>query len=356
MRASEAMQSVIGIDLGDRFSYVHELDMQTGETLSQARLPTSPETFGKHFASIPQARITLEVGAHSPWSSRLLQGLGHQVVVANPRTLALIHSSTRKRDELDAEKLARLARLDPKLLSPIRHRSLQAHADRTRLKVREALVRSRTSLIIHTRNMLKAFGIQIPKCASTCFHKRVLEHLPEELKPAVAPLLESLKVISHQIYEMEKGIEKLSKERYPETARLRQVVGVGPLLSLAFVLTLDDPSQFIKSRDVGSYLGLVPKQRQSGERDPALGISKQGDKLLRTLLVQAVQYQLSSYGPDCDLKRFGLKLIEKGGPKSRNRAVIGVARKLAVLLHRLWTTGEVYDPFYNSNHHPAQAA
>jgi len=274
MKTSEAIRSVIGIDLGDRYSYLHELDMQTGETLSQTRLPTNPKTFGEHFTSIPSARITLEVGAHSPWSSRLLQALGHQVIVANPRTLALIHSSNRKRDELDAEKLARLARLDPELLSPIRHRSLQAHADRTRLKVREALVRSRTSLIIHTRNMLKAFGIQLPKCATTCFHKRVLEHLPEQLEPAVAPLLESLKVISRQIYEMEKDIEKLSRERYPETIRLRQVVGVGPLLSLAFVLTLDDPSQFTKSRDVGAYLGLVPKQRQSGERDPALGISK----------------------------------------------------------------------------------
>jgi transposase len=356
MKTSEAMRSVIGIDLGDRYSYLHELDMQTGETLSQMRLPTSPETFGKHFASISSARITLDVGAHSPWSSRLLQDLGHQVIVANPRMLALIHSSNRKRDELDAEKLARLARLDPMLLSPIRHRSLQAHADRTRLKVREALVRSRTSLIIHTRNILKAFGIQLPKYATTCFHKRVLEHLPEQLKPAVTPLLESLKVLSRQIYEMEKDIEKLSKERYPETIRLRQVVGVGPLLSLAFVLTLDDPSQFTKSRDVGAYLGLVPKQRQSGERDPALGISKQGDKLLRTLLVQAVQYQLARHGPDCDLKRFGFKLIEKGGPKSRNRAVIAVARKLAVLLHRLWTTGEVYDPFHNSNRQLARAA
>ncbi len=142
MKTSEAIRNVIGTDLGDRYSYLHELDLQTGETLSQPRLPTSPKTFGKHFSSVPQARVTLEVGAHSPWSSRLLQSLRHQVIVANPRTLALIHSSNRKRDELDAEKLARLARLDPMLLSPIRHRGLQAHADRTRLKVREALVRS----------------------------------------------------------------------------------------------------------------------------------------------------------------------------------------------------------------------
>ena len=216
-------------------------------------------------------------------------------------------------------------------------------------------MRARTSLIVHVRNLLKGFGIQLPKCATTCFHKRVLEHLPETLKPAIEPLLESLKTISRQIYEMEKAIEKLSKDRYPEMMLLQQVVGVGPLCSLTFILTIDDPTQFKKSRDIGAYLGLVPRQHQSGERDPALGISKRGDTLLRTLLVQAVHHQLARHGPDCDLKRFGQKLVEKGGPRSKNCAVIAVARKLAVLLHRLWSTGEVYDPFYNTKQQTAQA-
>ena len=345
---SQPIQSVVGIDLGDRYSYLHELDMATGETLNQTRIFTSPANFRDHFSAVPNARIALEVGTHSPWSSHLLEELGHQVIVANPRTLALIHSSNRKRDELDAEKLARLARLDPQLMSPIRHRSMQVQADRARLKAREALVRTRTQLITHVRCLVKAFGVMLPSCASTCFHKRVLEQLPESLKPAVKPILESLKVISRQIYEMDKDLNKLAKENYPETFKLRQVVGVGPILSLAFILTLETPKRFRNSRDVGVYLGLVPKQRQSGDSDPGLGISKQGDKMLRGLLVQGAQYQLGRFGPDCELKRFGLKIAESGGRHGKKRAVIAVARKLAVLLHRLWTTGEVYDPFYNS--------
>ena len=347
-QSTRPVRSVIGIDLGDRYSYLHELDMATGETLSQTRIFTNPATFRDHFNTVQNARVALEVGTHSPWSSHLLEELGHEVVVANPRTLALIHSSNRKRDELDAEKLARLARLDPKLMSPIRHRSMQVQADRARLKAREALVRTRTQLITHVRCLVKAFGVTLPSCASTCFHKRALEHLPESLKPAVKPVLESLKVISRQVYEMNKDLNKLAKEHYPETFKLRQVVGVGPILSLAFVLTLENPKRFGTGRDVGAYLGLIPKQRQSGDSDPGLGISKQGDKMLRGLLVQGAQYQLGRFGPDCDLKRFGLKIAESGGRHGKKRAVIAVARKLSVLLHRLWMTGEVYDPFYNS--------
>ena len=344
-QSTRPVRSVIGIDLGDRYSYLHKLDMATGETLSQTRISTSPADFRDHFSAVQNARIALEVGTHSPWSSHLLEELGHQVIVANPRTLALIHSSNRKRDELDAEKLARLARLDPQLMSPIRHRSMPVQADRARLKARDALVRPRTQLITHVRCLVKAFGVTLPLCASTCFHKRVLEHLPESLKPAVGPILESLKVISRQVYE---DLNKLAKEHYPETFKLRQVVGVGPILSLAFVLTLEDPKRFRASRDVGAYLGLIPKQRQSGSSDPGLGISEQGDKLLRGLLVQGAQYQLGRFGPDCELKRFGLKLAESGGRHGKKRAIVAVARKLAVLLHRLWTTGEVYDPFYNA--------
>ena len=174
-QSTQPIKSVIGIDLGDRYSYLHELDMKTGETLSQTRISTSPADFRNHFNTVQNDRIALEVGTHLPWSSQLLGELGHQVIVANPRTLALIHSSNRKRDDLDAEKLARLARLDPKLMSPIRHRSMPVQADRARLKARDALVRTRTQLITHVRCLVKAFGIKLPTCASMCFHKRVLE-------------------------------------------------------------------------------------------------------------------------------------------------------------------------------------
>lgn len=351
----QSIRVVIGIDLGDRYSYLHELAADTGETLSQSRLSTSPEAFARHFASQSPARVALEVGSHSPWVDRLLQQFGHEVLLANPRSLTLIHGSSRKRDELDAERLARLARLDPKLLAPIRHRSLEVQVDRAKVKSRAALVRCRTQLINHARTLVKSFGVKLPACDSTCFHKRAAEQLPESLRPALQPVLESIAAIAEQLKRIDKELRVLAKEYYPETEFLRQVKGVGLLVSLAFVLTLEDPSRFAKSRDVPAYLGLVPRQRQSGERDPSLGISKQGDKMLRTLLVQAAQYQLGKFGCDSDLRRFGLRLAEGGGRSGKKRAIIAVARKLSVLLHHLWLSGEVYEPLYNSKNLPEAA-
>jgi transposase len=149
-------------------------------------------------------------------------------------------------------------------------------------------------------------------------------------------------------------IEQLCQEHYPETHHLRQVSGVGPITALAYVLTLDDPDRFRKSREVAPALGLVPKRDQSGDRDPQLRITKTGDSYLRRLLVGSAQYILGPFGPDCDLRRWGLKLAQRGGKNAKKRAVVAVARKLAVLLHHLWVTGEVYDPFYHS--HPDQTS
>jgi transposase len=149
--------------------------------------------------------------------------------------------------------------------------------------------------------------------------------------------------LSEQIASSDKRIEALIQERYPETEALRQVPGVGPIISLSYVLTLGDPTRFKMSRQVGPYLGLVPRQRESGQRSPALRISKAGNKYLRQLLVQGAHYILGYRGPDTDLRRWGLDHAA-GGKASKKRAIVGVARKLAVLLHRLWVTGEAYIP------------
>jgi transposase len=287
--------------------------------------------------------MVMEVGTHSRWSSKLLSDLGHEVVVANPWKVRLIAASIKKSDRSDAETLARLGRVDPKLLSPVTHRGAQAHADLAVIHARQALVASRSLLINHARGAVKPFGARLPACDAHAFHKKVTTAIPAELLPALDPLIGVIAKLTSDILEADARIEELSRERYPETKVLRQVKGVGPLISLAYVLTINDPNRFKASREIGPYLGLVPRRRESGERAPQLSISKAGDKYLRVLLVNGAHYILGYRGPDTDLRRWGLRHAA-GGKAAKKRAIVAVARKLAVLLHRLWVTGEVYVP------------
>jgi transposase len=285
----------------------------------------------------------MEVGTHSPWASKLLSDLGHEVIVANPWKVRLIAASVKKTDRSDAETLARLGRLDPKLLSPVIHRAVQTHADLEVIHARQSLVAARSLLINHVRGAVKPFGSRLPTCDAHAFHRKVTAAIPEELRPALEPLLAVIARLTSEIVEADDRIEELSRERYPETAVLRQIPGVGPLIALTFVLTIGNPHRFAVSRQVGPYLGLVPRQRESGERSPELRISKAGNKYLRQLLVNGAHYVLGFRGPDSDLRRWGLAHAI-GGKAAKKRAVVAVARKLAVLLHRLWVTGEVYVP------------
>lgn len=338
---------VIGVDLGDEFSYVCSLNEMTGEVEEETRLHTTPEALTRYFSKQERARIALETGTHSPWTSRLLEQLGHEVLVANARHLRLVYQNDRKNDRLDAENLARLARLDPKLLHPITHRSEAAQADLAVLRSRNALVGSRTQLINQVRGTVKAFGMRLSSGGSDSFHQKAKEQIPEELRSALEPVLAVIASLNEQIKALDKQIGELNKA-YPETDLLRQVSGVGPITALAFILTLEDKHRFRKSRTVGAFLGLTPSRDQSGSQNPLRRISKQGDTMLRALLTQAAQCILHKRSRDSDLKRFGERLLEKGGKGARGRAVTAVARKLAVLLHRLWCTGEVYHPLYNS--------
>jgi transposase len=288
----------------------------------------------------------MEVGAHSRWASHLLNDLGHDVLVANARKLKAIYHNPRKGDRADAETLARLARLDPALLSPIHHRSPQAQSDLAVLRSRDAIIRSRTLLINHARSIVKSSGDRLPSCSADSFAPKVAPDIPETLHPALLPILDTIASLTKQIREYDRQIELLCQDQYPETKLLRKVSGVGPLTALGYILTLEEPRRFQRSRQVGPALGLVPKRDQSGDQDPQLRITKTGDPYLRRLVVGSAQYILGPFGPDCDLRRWGLKLAERGGKNAKKRAVVGVARKLAVLLHHLWKTGEIYDPFY----------
>jgi len=338
----------IGLDLGDRTSWFCVLD-EAGIVVLEQRLSTSPKAMREEFGGMPRSRIALETGMHSPWVSRLLSESGHEVIVAHARNVRLIGESRKKDDRLDAQTLARLARIDPELLCPVKHRSAKAQADLTVIRARAGLVRARTALVNTARGLAKSYGQRLRSCNVRNMNPEKAEGLSPELQAALQPLLTALESLSEQISEYNERIEKLAQQSYPQVALLKQIKGVGTLIALTFLLTLEDPQRFQKSRDVGCYLGLQPGRRNSGQNEPQMHISKEGDPYLRTLLVQGAQHILGPFGPDCDLRRWGLKLAERGGRNAKKRAIIATARKLAVLLHHLWVNGEVYEPLHNSN-------
>jgi transposase len=354
--SKEQPQATAGLDLGDKYSYLCLIDQQSGEVIEEGRLRTTPEAFRQRFCSARPLRIAIETGTHSPWVSRVLKECGHEVLVANARKLRLIYSNKRKTDQIDAENLARLARLDPKLLYPVEHRGEESQAHMAIVRSRQRLVGCRTQLVNHVRGAVKSFGARLPKCPARSFHKKATEHIPEALMPALGPVLEQIGSLTERIRDYERQLETICQEHYPETELLRQVEGIGPLTALTFVLTLEDPYRFEKSRSVGAYLGLVPASDQSGDRDPQRRISKECDEMLRRLLVSSAHYILGPFGSDSDLRRHGEKIASRGGKNSKKRAAVAVARKLAVLLHSLWVSAEVYEPLRNARGPGVRAA
>jgi transposase len=329
---------VIGMDLGDKESQLCVLGADS-EIRQQVRVRMTTPSLQGWFAAVEQpAMVVMEAGSHSPWVSRLLEGMGHAVVVADPRRLRLISQSDKKNDAEDARMLARVAAGMPELLKVVKHRSAEAQQDLTVIRARARMVEARTKLWCSLRGLAKSLGRRLPR--------RVVAETFQELK-ILEPLWKALQDVNQRIGEYDRQIAALEK-KYPEVARLQQIAGVGPVISLTFVLTLDDHLRCHKSRQIGSYLGLRPKQRDSGESQPQLRITKAGDRYLRSLLIQGAQYILGRFGPDTDLKRWGLKLAARGGKNAKKRAVVAVARKLAVLLHRLWRDGSDYEPLRHS--------
>ena len=337
----------IGIDLGDVRSRLHVLDTSSGETLTDLELGNSREVFLeflRFFDTPSNVTVAMEAGTHSPWLSDTLSSHGYDVLVGNTRKLRAIWDTPNKNDVRDAEMLARIARFDRELLSPIQHRSRTAQMDLAVVKARESLVDCRTKLVNSVRGLVKASGERLPTCSTEAFAKTAAPEIPEELRPAVSELINTIAYLSRKIRCYDKKIAQLCQDRYPETESLQQIRGVGPITSLTFVLTLEKPERFAKSRDVGPFLGLVPKRDQSGECDKPLSITKSGNVYLRRLLVNASAYIMGPFGPDCDLRRHGERIAERGGKVARRKARVAVARKLAVLLHHLWKSGDVYHP------------
>lgn len=333
----------VGCDLGDKHSDYCLIDGK-GVVREEGRLRTTTEAFTRKFRRMTRSIVVVEVGTHSRWVEALLRKLGHEVVVANARQVRLIWQRTKKTDRSDALLLARLGRMDVTLLAPVKHRSRAAQRDLAVLRARDVLVRSRTKLVNFVRGSMKPFGTRFPSCAPEAMPKIAAEApVPAELRPALAPILQTIEVLNTRIAAQDKLIEELAAA-HPETDRLRQVAGVGPITSLAYVLTIDDPSRFSKSRVAASFLGLTPGKDQSGEHDPQKRITRAGDPFLRRMLVQCAHYILGPHGARSDLRTWGLSIVDRGGRDPKKRAIVAVARKLAVLLHKLWVTGEEYQP------------
>ncbi len=332
----------IGCDLGDKQSELCLLK-STGEMQRLGSIKTTQEGFRAFFAERQRAHAVIEVGTHSRWVSELLEGLGHRVTVANPRRVKLISQSYSKRDQTDAELLGRLGRADEKLLAPVKHRGKEAQADLAVAKARDALVATRTRLVNQARGLVKSFGERLPACTAESFHKKAKAFIPQALKPALDPLFSTLEQLGLKIKEYDKRLERVAA-KYPDVKAISQPKGVGLLTSLVFLLTLEDKSRFKTSRTVGAFVGFTPKSDQSGNTDKQLGITKAGDGYLRRLAVGSANYILGPFGGDSDLRRWGLELAKRGGKNAKKRATVAVARKLVVLMHRLWVTGEPYQP------------
>lgn len=335
----------IGLDVGDQRSQACVVD-GTRAVLEEFSFETSAVRLCDKLRREP-CQVILEVGPHSRWLQKVLERLGHTVRVVDARKIQLISRSNHKTDRRDARTLAQLGAGVPELLGDIKHRSDQAHADLTVLLTRDHFVQLRTATINRTRGVLKSVGVKVPRMSTKAFHARVGALVPSALKRGLQPLLDELQSLQLRIHALDREIDAMAA-RYPAVAKLSAIQGVGNLTALAFVLSLDDPGRFKKSRDVGPFVGLTPRKRASGASDPQLSITRTGNPFLRRILVQAAHYILGPFGPECLLRSHGKRIVERGGKHAKKRAAVAVARKLAVLLHRLWVSETPYEPWYRS--------
>ena len=342
-------QTIIGIDLGDKKHAVCILDKE-GNVVCEKSIVNRRQSLEALCKDYPGARVAIEVGTHSPWISRLLEEQGMEVIVANARKLRAIYQNERKSDELDARMLAKIARMDPEMLHPVSHRSEESQRDLLLIKLRDNLVRQRVNLINGVRGALKSLGVRLSLTTAQTSMERARREL-EELQgmgAGIEPLLMALESLNKQIGEYDRMIAEAVETRHPQARKLREIGGVGPITALCFVLSIEDAGRFKDPRDVGAYLGMVPRRDQSGSTDKQLPISKAGNGYLRRLLVQCAQHVLGRYGADSDLRRYGLRLAERGGKAAKKRAIVAVARKLAVLMVTLWQKQSEYEPLRNA--------
>jgi transposase len=269
------VEITIGLDLGDIWSHYCTLN-QEGEVVDRGRFRTTSKAIEKWFTDVASARVAMEAGTHSIWISEQLQELGHEVIVANVRELRAISHRDRKSDQADAEKLARYARLDPQILRPIAHRTVEQQEALTLIRARDLMVRLRTAAVNAVRGLTKSCGHRRPASSTRCFAKRSLAVMPPGLAQALGPGLKQVAEMTLQIKQYDRQIREPGRAKYPETQALLKVHGVGHITALTFVLTLGARSDLGRAvmsdailacgRDAGSPENTI---RSSASRRPA---------------------------------------------------------------------------------------
>ena len=345
-----------GLDISQKTIEIFALKGEKG--VSFGKISNNQKSLAEFFNKVPAApesiTVALETGTHSAWISHQLEECGYEVIVAHARDLAFIYKGDKKSDRIDAEKLARMARADKKLLHPVKLMDRKRQEDLIAIKARDLLVRQRTNIINSIRGFVRSLGMEDAEYSHETINQ-MYEQLSPEIQQNLRGLFETLTAVNISIKNYDKRIEKLAKN-YPETQILQQIKGVGPLIALSFALIISDPNRF-SSRECAAYIGLVPKRDQSGDVDKQLGISKCGNKLLRRLLVQGAQYIMGAFGEDCDLRDFGNRIAQRGGSIARKKAKVAVARKLAITMLALWRNPEVpYDHHFKNNHRRMKTA
>lgn len=339
--------TVIGMDLGDKNHKAVRLSAG-GDIVERAEVLCTPDAVRAYLELNPGALLVIETGTHCRWICRLACAMGHEVLVGNARKLRMIWASSRKNDWNDAEMLARVARADRKLLAPVRLRADGDQALMRLVKARDLLVRNRTGIVNEVRGFCKSEGQRLPKCSAESFER--MEHeLPASVRAVARPLFAVLRELKKKIALYDKMLADMTRRLHPEELGLLEPIGgVGPVTAAAFLAAIGDCGTFGDARDAGPYFGLAPKQDQSGQTDRQMRISKEGNAVVRRLLVTAANHIMGPFGKDSDLRRHGLRIAERGGKNSRKRAKVAVARKLAVVMLAVLKSRTPYNPLKNS--------
>ena len=327
-----------GLDVGDKATHVCVVDGE-GLIVWRGVCATDPEvlasTLKRHAAGL--GRVVLETGSLSAF---LYHGLVEReipaVCICARHAKGVLSTRTNKSDVHDAEGLAQLARTG--WFKAVHIKDSATHLDRAQLKIREQLIKAHHAMAGQLRGLLKLFGLRLGKVTTPGKRAERLEALlaqKPELRPVLAPLVASLAALEEQIAASSRSL-KARAAADPVAARLMSVPGVGPITALTFKSSIEDPNRFARGRDAGAYAGLVPRRYQSGERDTRGRISKAGDPMLRSALYEAANNLLARVKRSSPLQAWGKALAQTKGAK---RARVAVARKLAILLHRLWQSG-----------------